>query len=225
MMEIKPVSMDTSAYEKKVHLIGRVTLITGLLLTFLLPINLWLKFGILPPFKGLLNAFVSITSLMIPVSLVEILTFSTMMGASAMYIAYLTGNITNIKMPSAIIAMEVAEVEPSSKEGEIVSGIAMAGSVLACEIIIVLGVLLSVPLSVKLNNPVIQPAFQQILPALFGSLGAYYFLKDWKLSIIPLIIAILLSKFTKLPTAITIPICVFTSILVARVLYKKGLVE
>lgn len=212
------------SYDSSAHLVGRVTLLTGFLLTFLPPVILWVVYGIVLPAGNLAKGIISISSLMLPVSIVEILTFSPLIGSSGMYISYLTGNITNMKIPSAAIAMEVAEVKPSTKEGDIIATIAIGGSVIASEIVIVLGMLLIAPLSANLNNPLIQPAFQQILPALFGSIGAYYILKEWKLAVVPIIVAVGLNLIPGIgsQTAVTIPICVFTSIFSARFLYKKG---
>lgn len=214
-----------SAYDNKVHLIGRTTLTIGLLLSFLPPVILWLVYGVVPPFKNVLNGIISISAVMIPFSIVEVLTFSPLLGSSGMYMAYLTGNIANIKIPSAAISMEAAEVKPSTNEGDIIATIAIAGSVIVSEIIIVIGMIMIVPITAKLNNPLIQPAFEQILPALFGSIGAYYILKEWKLAVAPLSIAIVLSFIPNLPTAITIPICVLTAVLGAKFLYKKNLLK
>lgn len=217
--------LQVDAYENKVHFIGRSTLIIGLLLSFLPPVILWLVYGIFPPLKSLLSGIISISSVMIPVSIVEVLTFAPLLGSSAMYMSYLTGNISNMKIPSAAISMEVAEVQPSTKEGDIIATIAIAGSVIMSEVIIILGVIMIVPLGAKLNNPLILPAFEQILPALFGSIGAYYILKEWKLAVAPLAIAVLLNFIPGIPTAITIPICVLTAVLGARFLYKKNMLK
>jgi len=214
-----------NAYDKKVHLIGRVTLVVGLLLTFLPPVILWQVYNIVPPVKNLINGIISISAVMLPVSIVEVLTFAPILGASAMYMSYLTGNISNMKIPSAAISMEAVEVKPSTKEGDIISTIAIAGSVIASEIIIIIGVVLVVPITAKLNNPIVQPAFQQVLPALFGSIGAYYILKEWKLAISPLLTAILLTMIPGLPTAVTIPICVVASVFGAKYLYKRNLIK
>ena len=216
--------MDNS-YEKKVHLIGRLTLMIGLALTFLPPILLWAAYGIAPPVKSLINGIIGISSVMIPVSIVEVLTFSPLLGASAMYMSYLTGNISNMKIPSAAISMEVAEVKPMTKEGDIISTIAIAGSVIASELVILAGVLMLAPISAKLNDPALQPAFEQVLPALFGSIGAYYILKEWKLAVVPLLVAIALGMAAELPTAITIPVCVLASVFTAKFLYRNNLLK
>lgn len=214
-----------NSYEKKVHFIGRLTLMAGLALTFLPPLLLWLAYGIMPPVKSLLNGIISISSVMIPVSIVEVLTFSPLLGASAMYMSYLTGNISNMKIPSAAISMEVAEVKPMTKEGDIISTIAIAGSVIASELVIIAGVLLIAPISAKLSNPAVQPAFEQVLPALFGSIGAYYILKEWKLAVAPLAVAVALGMAAELPTAVTIPVCVLASVFAARFLYNRNLLR
>ncbi|SCY81778.1 hypothetical protein [Alkaliphilus peptidifermentans] len=225
-MAIKTQSnFHENQYENKIHTIGRITLIMGLILSFLPPIILWLVYDIIPPVNSLLNGIISISSVMIAVSIVEVLTFAPILGSSAMYMSYLTGNILNMKIPCAAISMEVAEVKPSTKEGDIIATIAIAGSVIASQVIIILGVIMIVPITAKLNNPIIQPAFEQILPALFGSIGAYYILKEWKLAVAPLSIAVLLSFIPNLPTAITIPIGVGTAIIAAKYLYKRNMLK
>lgn len=222
MINMQLNTKESDKYSSRVHIVGRITLVIGFILTFLPPVILWLIYGVIPPKANLINGMISISSIMLPVSIVEVLTFSPVLGASAMYMSYLTGNISNMKIPSAAISMEVAEVKPSTEEGDIISTLAIAGSVIASEIVIVLGVLMIVPISAKLNNPIIKPAFEQILPALFGSIGAYYILKEWKLAVVPLIAAVALNMAGNLQTAITIPLCVLISILSARFLYKKG---
>lgn len=215
---------DPARYERLNHLIGRVTLPIGFILTFVPLAILWLAYGIGPDLKALLQGIFSISVLMAPVSLVEILTFSAMLGSGAMYMSYLSGNITNLKIPSAAMAMDICGAKPATDEGEIISTIAIAGSVLASEVIIIAGVLLLGPLGGALSHPMVKPAFEHILPALFGAIGAYYVLKEWKVAAVPLALAITLSLIGGIPTALAIPLCVVASVATARLLYKKGLV-
>jgi len=211
-------------FDQSVHRIGRVTILTCIVLALGIPLMVWMAFGILPPSKPLISGIITVSSFMIPVSLAEILSFYPILGPGGVYISYTTGNITNLKVPCAAIGMEAAEVEPATKEGDIISTIAMAGSVIVCELILVLGVILLVPLSGPLENPVLKPAFEQILPALFGALGAYFILKNYKLAIIPVALGLVFSVLN-VHTAVAVPVCVLLSILGARVLYKKGLVK
>lgn len=209
-------------YERINHLIGRATLPVGLLLTFLPLIILRLRFGIAPDTKALAEGIFSISVLMAPVSLVEVITFTAMLGSGGMYMAYLTGNITNLKIPSAAMAMEICEVKPASEEGEILSTIAIAGSVIVSEIIIIAGVLLLGPLEGFLSHPTVKPAFEHILPALFGAIGTYYILKEWRVAVVPILLAVILNLIGDIPTALTIPVCVLASVLSARFMYKRN---
>jgi len=211
-------------FDRQVHRIGRATILTCILLALSIPLMAAVVFGIVPPAGPLISGIITVSSFMIPLSIAEILSFYPILGVSGLYISYTTGNIANLKVPCAAIAMEAAEVKSSTKEGNIISTIAMAGSVIVCELILIAGVLLLVPLSGYLQNPTLKPAFDQILPALFGSLGAYFILKNYRLAVIPLILGILFSV-ANLNTAIAVPLCVFISILAARFLYKKGLLK
>ena len=217
-------SAPGNIFDRQVHRIGRITIFTCIVLALFVPMIVLMIFGIMPPFKSLISGIITVSSFMIPLSIAEILSFYPILGASGLYISYTTGNILNLKVPCAAIGMEAAEVKPATKEGDVIATIAMAGSVIVCELVLILGVILLVPLSGYLENPLLKPAFEQILPALFGSLGAYFILKNYKLAIIPLIFGIVVALFTDKIT-VAVPVCVFISILGARFLYKKGLVK
>ena len=94
-------------------------------------------------------------------------------------------------------------------------------------LIIVLGVILIVPLTPILQSPELAPAFAQILPALFGGLGVVFISKNWKISVAPIVLMLLL--FILVPAldsgsvGIMVPVGVIFTIVVARVLYKKGM--
>ncbi|MCP5053633.1 MAG: hypothetical protein GY940_41080 [bacterium] len=213
-----------SMFDINVHRIGRITIFICIVLALCVPVLLGLIFGIFPPIKPLISGLLTVSSFMIILSIAEIFAFYPILGAGGLYISYTTGNISNLKVPCAAIGMEAAEVEPATKEGEIISIIAMSGSVIVCEVMLVLGVILLGPLSGYLENPVLKPAFDQILPALFGALGAYFILKHYKLAIVPMILGIIFSM-VNLKEAAAVPICVLLSILTAKFLYKKGWVK
>ena len=93
-------------------------------------------------------------------------------------------------------------------------------------IIIVLGVILITPLTPVLNSPVLAPAFDQILPALFGGLGVVYIARNWKIAIAPVLLMLIL--FIAIPSlgsvvSIMVPVGVVFTLIVSRILYKKGL--
>ena len=147
-------------------------------------------------------------------------------GDRKLYLAFVTGNLTNLKVPAALTAMENAKVKPGSEEGEVISTIAVATSSIVTTVIIALGVALLVPLTPILNNPAVKPAFDNILPSLFGGLAVVYVSKNWKISVAPLVFMVVL--FLLVPSlagsvGVLVPVGALIAIGSARILYKKGM--
>ena len=143
-------------------------------------------------------------------------------------VSFVTGNISNLKLPVALNALEQAEVKASSEEGEIVSTIAIAVSSIVTTLIIVLGVALITPLTPVLNAPVLAPAFAQMLPALFGGLGVVFISKNWKIAVAPVLLMLVLFIFVPALNAgtvgIMVPVGVLFTMGVSRLMYKRGLI-
>lgn len=215
----------TMSYQNSVHSLGRITLFTGLFCTFLFPLTLWLIFGILPTKEGLITGFISISSLMAPVAIAQIFSYAPLLGSSALYMSYLSGNLANLKIPSTAVALEATEVDGTTDEGEVISGIAASASVYISEIMILLAVILLKPLAPVLSSPSIQPAFQQITPALFGSLILVQILKDWKLGIVPFIISFIVMKFSLVPSGIMLPTILLSTMFITWILYNKKILK
>ena len=151
-----------------------------------------------------------------------------MLGAGGSYLSFVTGNISNLKLPCAVNALENWNVKAQSEEGEIVSTIAIAVSSIVTTVIIILGVILIVPLSALIEgNETIQPAFDQLLPALFGALGVVFISKNWKISIAPITLMLILFVFVPAintsTVGIMVPVGVVFTLVMSRILYKKGL--
>lgn len=122
-------------------------------------------------------------------------------------------------------ALDQAEVKAHSEEGEIVSTVAIAISSIVTTLIIIVGVILIVPLMLILQSKALEPAFAQILPALFGGLGVVFISKNWKISIAPVILMLILFVFVPALNAstvgIVVPVSVVFTVAVTRFLYKK----
>ena len=164
---------------------------------------------------------------MIPVSLSEFLSIAPMIGTSAMYIMVLTGNYTNLKIPASIAAMEAVGLDPAfyTDESDVISTLSMAVSAIVSIVIIALGVVLLVPLSGLLNNPVLAPAFDNIVPALFGALGIGMISKYFKLAIVPFVLGVVLLRTGIINSALVLPILILVGVLCARLMYRKNWVN
>ena len=214
-------------YLESVHFYGRLwgLLAAGVIMAF--PIVIAILFRTLPDPIGILKGLLGVAPLFWTVGVIEVFTYIPMLGAGGSYLSFVTGNLTNLKVPCALNAMEKAEVSPTSEEGEIVSTIAIAVSSIVTMLIIALGVLLIVPLTPLLNSPTLTPAFDNVLPALFGAIGVVYISKNWKIAIAP--IALMLFLFFFVPwlnqglVSIMVPVGVLFALAVSRVLYKKGM--
>ena len=111
-----------------------------------------------------------------------------MLGVGGSYLSFITGNVTNMKIPCAMNAQDIAGTESGTAESEIISTISVATSAIVTMLVIVVGVVLLVPLQPVLQNEMLLPAFNNVVPALFGALGLKYFAKSPKIAVIPLVL-------------------------------------
>lgn len=218
--------MKKRSYEEMTHIYGRIWILSAIGMIFSYPIITCLYYGAWPGWKPVLQGLLGVAPIFWTVGLIEVLTFVPMLGTASSYLAFVTGNLTNLKVPAALTAMENAKVKPGSEEGEVISTIAVATSSIVTTVIIALGVALLVPLTPILNHPAVKPAFDNILPSLFGGLAVVYVSKNWKISIAPLVFMVVL--FLLVPALSTsvgvlVPVGALIAIGLARVLYKKGL--
>lgn len=211
-----------------VHRDGTVWNLTIMALLILFPVLVGLIFSAVPDWKGVGLGLLATAPMYWAVGVIEVISFYPMLGAGGSYLSFVTGNITNLKLPCAINALESNEVKAQSEEGEIISTISIAVSSIVTTIIVILGVILIIPLEpILLNNPVLDPAFAQLLPALFGALGVVFISKNWKIAIAPIVLMLILFIFVPAlnsgTVGIMVPVGVVLTIAMSRVLYKKGL--
>ncbi len=214
-------------YIDSVHRDGRIWNISMMIALFMYPILVGVIFGVLPDWHGLLMGLVATAPMYWAVAVVETFTYVPMLGAGGSYLSFVTGNISNLKLPVALNALEQADANIRTEEGEIVSTIAIAVSSIVTTAIIIIGVILITPLTPILDAPVLAPAFAQILPALFGGLGVVFVSKNWRIAIAPVLLMLALFIFVPALNASTVgimvPVGVLFTIGVSRILYKKRL--
>lgn len=214
-------------YMESVHHYGKCWGIIVCLILFTFPVALSLIFSCLPNWAALGKGLFATVPMYWAVGIVEIFTYVPMLGAGGTYLSFITGNISNLKLPCAIDAMERANVKASSEEGEVISTISIAVSSIVTTFIIILGVILIIPITPILEHPILEPAFAMILPALFGGLAVVFISKNVKLSILPIILMLVLFIFIPALNAgtvgIMVPVGVLFTVGVARIMYKKGM--
>lgn len=212
-------------YNDTIHFWGRIWTATAILLLLMAPAAICLYYDAWPEGQYVLKGLLAVAPIYWTVGIIEVLTYAPMLGNGGTYLSFITGNLTNLKVPCALNAMEAAKVEANSDEGEVISTIAIATSSIVTTLVIAIGVLLLGYLQPILESPVLAPAFENILPALFGGLGVVYISKNPKLAIAPLVFMVLL--FLLVPSlassvGVLVPVGALLAIGVSRLLYKKG---
>ena len=214
------------SYMDSVHRDGRIWNLSVMVLLMVFPITVAIMFGASPDWKALGLGLVATAPMYWAVGVIETVTYVPMLGAGGSYLSFVTGNISNLKLPCALNALEQNEVSATSEEGEVISTIAIATSSIVTTVIIVIGVICIVPLTPILQAPVLQPAFEQILPALFGGLGVAFVSKNWKLAVAPVMLMLVLFIFVPAlnsgTVGIMVPVSALFTIAVGRILYKRG---
>ena len=216
------------SYMDTVHRDGTIWNLSMMVILLLFPVLVCIVFeDAMPDWKGVALGLLATAPMYWAVGAVEVITFIPMLGAGGSYLSFVTGNISNLKLPCAINALENAGADPKSEEGEIVSTIAIAVSSIVTTVIVALGVALIVPLSPILESPVLTPAFDQMLPALFGALGVALISKNWKIAVAPILL--MLALFIFVPAldsgmvGIMVPVGVIFTIVTSRIMYKKNM--
>lgn len=177
-------------YMPKMNRIGKITGYVGVLICFLPAVVLAVVYGILPPKGALVTAVLTAWSAFAVMWFVEPISYFTVLGPVGTYMAFLSGNISNMRVPCASVAQLSADVKPGSKEGSIIATIGMAVSVVINISVLTIGVILGSSILSKLPASVTE-ALNYLLPALFGALLVQFGRKQLKHTGIVLVFALL----------------------------------
>ncbi|MDR3263037.1 MAG: hypothetical protein LBT30_01875 [Clostridiales bacterium] len=220
-----------SEYDSKIHRYGRISVLVCDALFIAAPIAIAIYLGAKPEWNAFFAAFAVVAVIYWSSAIAEFALYAPLLGPGATYLAFVTGNISNIKLPCAVNAQDITGVKQGTKESEIISTIAVAVSAITTTLIMSAGVLFlalfSKPLEDFFRHPNVEPVFQCILPSLFGALCYSYIVKKPKLGIFPLafalIIFIVAPGFANTDTVATMIIVIgIVSVVSALIMYKKG---
>lgn len=224
-MNEKEKELFFNEFNKGLHLIGKVMLILAVIMLMSVPFIVGAVNGVKPDMNAFLSGLLKIGLIYIPTAIVEFLIYTPMLGVGGSYLSFLTGNLTNMKIPCAMNARDIAQTEVGTPENEIVSTLSVAVSAITTTLVIVVGVILLVPLQPVLQSETLLPAFNNVVPALFGALGLKYFVKSPKIAVIPLLAICLLCIFVPSMISQTSTLIIPAGALalaIGFILFKKG---
>ncbi len=188
-------------YDRSTHILGRAASAITLVMLVGAPFLIGFILGALPDLTAAAKGFLSVGIIWTVSSVVEFLVYTPMLGAGGGYLAFITGNLINMKIPCAMNAREIAGTQAGTPENEIISTLSIAASSLTTITVLALGVLLLVPLQPVLQSEALQPGFANVVPALFGAMAYQYFRRNIRLALVPLTIMTVL--FILVPSLIS----------------------
>lgn len=216
-------------YLPKMHRIGKIIGALAVLASFMPALTLGVVYGLWPDMAALGTAAVSAIASFGVLWFVEPLSYYPVVGPVGTYMAFVSGNISNMRIPCASMAQISAEVEPGSDKGSIIATIGMGVSIVINTLVLTVGVIAGSSILSMLPASVVG-ALNYLLPALFGALLVQFGMKNKSHTVLMLVIGILLNiainggVFSWLPGAnnyLSTLVCVFSSIAIMMVVSKK----
>lgn len=178
-------------YEKYInstHRIGRIVSIITMLLLLSAPFVMGSYLGALPNIGAFAKSFLSIGIVYLISCIAEYIIYVPMLGSGGSYLGFITGNLINMKIPCAMTARDIVGAKSGTAENEIIATLSIATSSLVTIVVLALGVVLLIPLQPFLQSPAMAPAFDNVVPALFGAMAYKYYRGNMKIAVVPLLL-------------------------------------
>ena len=182
-------------YNNRTHVLGRIVCTITLVMLLGAPFVMGMHLGAMPNLPAAGKAFLAVGIVWFVSCIAEYLVYTPMLGAGGGYLAFITGNLINMKIPCAVNARDIVGAKTGTPENEIISTLSIATASLVTILVLALGVALLIPLQPVLQDPALQPAFDNVVPALFGAMAYKYFRNNLKIALIPLAVMSLLFIF------------------------------
>ncbi|MDR0752190.1 MAG: hypothetical protein LBF12_06405 [Christensenellaceae bacterium] len=182
---------NENLFAESFHKSGRIFTLICLILISLMPVIYCISAGVMPIWENILKAMPFMLSYIL-IAMVEIFSYAPLLSVGGQYMAYITGNISNLKLPCAINAQTITKTKRGTEEQEIITTIAISVSSIVTTIIITIGL---IPLSIFGKDIVdtLKPVTPYVIPAIFGGLGIVLLSRYFKLTIVPFGIMLLIA--------------------------------
>jgi hypothetical protein len=201
------------------------TLMIGIIIVLMFGPIIYLKlaYGVFPTWDVALTAWGTIAAAFGVYYFVEPLSYYPILGITGTYMAFTAGSISDIRMPASSVAQETAGVKFGSPEGSVISTIGVAGSLITTLTVVFVTAIAGTKLIGFLPETIIAALKSYTIPAVFGATYVLFCKFSPKLSFIILVSTVLYVLISGVNYGLYMIVCVVVSVLIARVLYKKGL--
>ncbi|MEY8393734.1 hypothetical protein AALB64_02700 [Lachnospiraceae bacterium 45-P1] len=203
--------------------IGSPTNILAALTAFLPVIWLCTTYNCWPPVSTILTAWGMVAASFGAFYFVEPISYYAALGMTGTYLSFLSGNIGNMRVPCAALALDVTKSETGTIQAEVVSTMAICGSIVTNLIGTTSAVIIGGAVLAVLPEFIVAGLTKYASSAIFGATFGNFAIKYPKIAVFALLIPVILKMFTGLPAAAVIVCTVFGTLLIARVFYQKGM--
>lgn len=219
--------MDTDlffcGFTKPVRRIGKVSLILAIVASFLPAAYISVVYGAVAPLHVVMGGWLLILSNQATMYVVEPISYYPTLGEAGTYMSFLSGAVMGIRVPACAAAMDAVGVDPGTRRGEVISTIAIAGSVIASLVFGLVAIVIGQGLLDILPAP-IKVGLNFILPASYGAIITGYMKKNVPVGVFGLLLGFVLN-ISPLPSfmrqILAVVLCIVFGLLLFKLEHKK----
>lgn len=174
------------------HRWGRITIGLGILISLAMPLYISFVMGYHPGFSLIINSFLAYAAVVAIVWFLEPIMYFPVLGVSGTYVAFFTGNISNMCLPAVASCQEAVGAQPGTDKGEVVGTLGISAASLVNKLILIPVILAGLWLLTVIPESV-QEVFPYVLPAIFGAVLAQFAGKFPIYGVLALVIGILVN--------------------------------
>ena len=142
-------------------------------------------------------------------------------GMSGTYLSFLSGNIGNMRVPVAAMALDSTASQPGTLQAEVASTMAICGSIITNLVFTTLAAIIGAAVVSILPAFIVTALTKYAAAAIFGGTFGNFAIKYPKIAIFAIGIPFVLKMTTGLPAWVLIVASVFGSLAVARFFYTR----
>lgn len=180
------------SWNPSVNRLGRLTILPVIIGSFLPGLYLYFVYGFVAPIDVMLETWGLILVIFGAFYIVEPMSYYPILGLAGTYLSFLSGNISNMRVPCSAVAQEVVGVKPETPEAEIISTLGITGSIVTNVIAVSLAALVGAQL-LEIFPKSVTEAFQTYAaPAIFGAVFGQFATQSLRTAAIALMIPLVI---------------------------------
>lgn len=209
-----------NTWKKQSIKIGAPTNILAAAASFLPVLYLCITYDCWPTFGQVMSAYALVAISFGAFYIVEPVSYYASLGMAGTYLSFLSGNIGNMRVPCAALALDVTKSETGTVQAEIVSTMAICGSIITNLIATTAAAICGAAIVAVLPEAVKVGLQTYSSIAIFGATFGNFGLKNPKVAVCGLAIPVICKLFFPGMAAwLIIVLSVFGSVGIARVFY------